>query len=70
MRELELLGDYLHRLRKERLEMAHLTALGTDGTLEQIRVYAREAELCTRIRDAVKVLANDPGKFIEEFLST
>ena len=68
MRELELLGDYLLQLRRERLEMAHATALGTDGTLEQIRVYAREAELCSRIREAVKVLANDPGKFIEEFI--
>lgn len=68
MRELELLGDYLLQLRRERLEMAHAAALVTDGTLEQIRVYAREAELCSRIREAVKVLANDPGKFIEEFM--
>lgn len=69
MRELELLGDYLHRLRKERLELGHAEALSAEGTLDRIRIYAREAELCTRIRDAVKVLANDPGKFIEEFLT-
>ncbi len=69
MRELELLGDYLHQLRRERLELAHSAALGSDGTLEQIRIYAHEAELCTRIREAVKVLANDPGKFIEEFIT-
>ena len=68
MRELELLGDYLHQLRKERLEMAHAEAL-TSADVAHIRIYAHEAELCTRIRDAVKVLANDPGKFIEDFLS-
>lgn len=67
MRDLELLGDYLLQLRRERLEMAHAEAL-TGADIARIRIYAHEAELCQRIRDAVKVLANDSGKFIEEYL--
>ena len=70
MQELELLGEYLVKLRGERLQQGHAKALGSDSSLTDIRICAHEAELCTRIRDAVKVLANDPGKFIKEFLST
>lgn len=72
MRDLDLLTEYLVRLRQERLAHAHVLALahytGTEGQLLQIKVAAHEAELCTRIRDAVKVLANDSGKFMKEFL--
>lgn len=68
MRELELLGDYLVRLRQEKLQLAHKMTLSDDPHLVQIKTCAHEAELCTRIRDAVKVLANDPGRFIKEFL--
>lgn len=67
MRELELLGDYLLKLRREKLEMAHAEAL-TGADIAHIRIYAHEAELCTRLRDAVKVLANDTGKFIQDYL--
>ncbi len=69
MQELELLGEYLVKLRQEKLLMAHVEALGSEPSLSAIRTRAHEAELCTRIRDAVKVLANDPGKFIQEFLT-
>ncbi len=70
MQEFELLGEYLVKLRQEKLQMAHTRALDPDSTLLEIRIPAYEAEMCNRIRDAVKVLANDPGKFIKEFLST
>ena len=69
MHELELLGEYLVKLRQERLQQGHAKALDTDSSLAEIRICAYEAELITRIRDAVKVLANDPGKFIKEFLA-
>lgn len=69
MRELELLGEYLVRLRQEKLQLAHEQALAPDSQLLHVQVSAHQAELCTRIRDAVKVLANDPGKFIKEFLT-
>ncbi len=69
MQELELLGEYLVKLRQEKLQMAHLATLTDDPRMIHIKAYAHEAELCTRIRDAVKVLANDPGKFIKEFLT-
>ena len=69
MHELELLGEYLVKLRQEKLQQGHAKSLSSDGSLADIRVCAHEAELCTRIRDAVKVLANDPGKFIQEFLT-
>lgn len=71
MRDLDLLGDYLVRLRQEKLQQAHAQALANDEPARQllyIQISAHEAELCNRIRDAVKVLVNDPGKFIEEFL--
>lgn len=69
MQELELLGDYLVRLRQEKLQSGHAKALETGASLLDIRVAAHEAELCNRIREAVKVLAHDPGKFVKEFLS-
>jgi hypothetical protein len=56
------------RLRQEKLQLGHQLALLDTPSLLWIQTCAREAELCTRIRDAVKVLANDPGKFIQEFL--
>lgn len=69
MRELELLSDYLVRLRQEKLHRAHAQALGDDPRVVHIAVTAHEAELCNRILAAVKVLAHDPGKFIQEFLT-
>jgi hypothetical protein len=69
MRDLDLLGDYLVKLRQENLQAAHQLALIDNPSLLWIQTYARQAELCTRIRDAVKVLAKDPGQFIQEFLT-
>lgn len=68
MRELQLLNDYLVRLRSEKLQQAHARALAADAQLFDIKVCAHEAELCDRIRGAVKVLDKDPGHFIKEFL--
>lgn len=68
MRDLELLGQYLLRLRQERLQQGHAKALEAEGSLVDIKVCAHEAELCSRIHAAVKVLAHDAGKFIQEFL--
>jgi hypothetical protein len=68
MRDLDLLGDYLVRLRQEKLQLAHQHALQANPSLLTIQVNAHEAELCTRIRDAVKVLAKDSGQFVKEFL--
>ena len=67
MRDLDLLHQYLVRLRQERLQQGHAKALG-DGALVDIKICAYEAELCDRIDRAARVLANDPGKFIKEFL--
>jgi hypothetical protein len=69
MQELELLGEYLMKLRQEKLQMAHVRALNPESSLLEIRIPCYEAELCNRIREAVKVLASDPGKFIQEFLT-
>jgi chorismate mutase len=67
MRDLQLLDDYLLRLRQERLQLAHAEAL-TKADIGHIRIYAHEAELCNRIRVAIKALEHDSGKFIEDFL--
>ena len=69
MRELELLADYLVRLRQERLQLAHSLALSTDPRILAIKAHAHEAEICERILKATRVLADDPGKFIKEYLS-
>lgn len=67
MRELELLGDYLLVLRRDALKQAHSLALGS-GQLADIKSCAHQALLCERIHQAVQVLADDPGKFIQEYL--
>lgn len=68
MRDLQLLDDYLVRLRQERLQLGHLRALSAEASLAELQIYAHEAELCTRIRVAIKALEHDSGKFIEDFL--
>jgi hypothetical protein len=68
MRDLQLLDDYLVRLRQERLQQGHARALDLTMDVIDIRIAAFEAELCTRIRVAIKALEHDSGKFIEDFL--
>ncbi len=71
MRDLDLLARFLMRCRQEKLQLAHQQALQSDDPERQllhIRVSAHEAELCNRILAAAKVLANDPGKFIKDYL--
>lgn len=68
MQDLELFGQYLLRLRSERLQQGHARALDLTMDVLDIRVAAFEAELCSRIHKALKVLAADSGKFIKEYL--
>lgn len=67
MRELDILTQYLLHLRQEKLQRGHLFALDSDDMV-RVRVCAFEAELCERIREAVGVLKEDPGQFIEKYL--
>lgn len=73
MRDLDLMAQYLLKLRQEKLQLAHQQALIADPVpvqqLMYVKVSAHEAELCSRILGALKVLTNDSGKFIKEFLS-
>jgi hypothetical protein len=69
MRDLDLMAQYLLKLRQEKLQVAHKLALQEGSTSLSIKVTAHEAELCSRIMGALKVLTNDSGKFIREFLS-
>jgi hypothetical protein len=71
MRDLDLVAKFLTRTRQEKLQLAHQQALQPDDPRRQllnIRVTAHEAELCNRILAAVRVLANDPGTFIKNYL--
>jgi hypothetical protein len=72
VRELELLQTYLTRLRQERLQQGHHSALNAMDQRDFIHVVARahEAELVSRILAAVKDLEKDPGQFIRTHLST
>lgn len=69
MRETELFGQYLLRLRQERLQLSHATLTAAQGGwAEQARLLAFEAELCSRIYGALKELEADPGGFIDKHL--
>lgn len=69
MRDLDLLEQYLIRLRQERLQQGHAHALKTAPDLTQIVICAHEAELIDRIRVELKELAQDAGQFIKRNLT-
>lgn len=71
MRDLDLLEQYLIRLRQEKLQLGHQAALKAEGTKDFIMVanYAHEAELVERIRRALQELGKDPGEFIKRNLT-
>lgn len=70
MRELDLLEQYLIRLRQELLQSSHRALIGdyNDIALREARGYALQAELIDRIRAGVKELAKDPGQFVKGYL--
>lgn len=70
MRDLGLFEAYLLKLRQEKLQQSHTTLISdtSDDAARRARQLAHEAELCTRITDALRTLSNDPGQFIKEFL--
>lgn len=72
MRELDLLTQYLVRLRQERLQQSHATLVSdlNDEALRHARTQAFEADLVSRILGAVKDLDKDPGTFILNHLNT
>lgn len=72
MQELQLLSQYLIRLRQERLQQGHATALVAQQPSDLVGIVARahEAELVSRILLALKDLEKDPGLFIRTHLNT
>jgi hypothetical protein len=70
MRDLELFAQYLVRMRQEKLQLSHATLLAgaTLGWADTARTLAFEAELCSRIHQALKELERDPAHFIEHNL--
>lgn len=71
VRDLDLLEQYLVRLRQEMLQASHRTLIGDgdDVTMREARSLAQQAELVDRIRGAVKELAQDAGEFIKRNLT-
>lgn len=71
MRDLDLLEQYLIRLRQELLQSSHRALIGdnNDIALREARGYAQQAELCDRIRAALSELEKDPGEFIKRNLT-
>ena len=71
MRDLDLLTQYLLRLRREMLEASHHTLIGasSDAALRDARSLAQQAELVERVAGAVKELAADSGQFIKVYLT-
>lgn len=70
MRDLDLLEQYLLRLRQELLQLAHRTLISdaNDLALREARGYAQQAELVDRIRGALKELTQDAGQFVKGYL--
>ncbi len=68
MRDLDLLNQWLVRQRQHALQVAHAHALHPDASLLVLRSAAIQAEFCDRVREAVVMLANNPDKFIKEYL--
>lgn len=70
MRDIDLLEQYLLRLRRDLLEQSHRTLIGDfqDTALREARGFAQQAELVDRIRFELKELAKDPGEFIKRNL--
>lgn len=71
MRELDLLQEYLVRLRTDLLREGHsvLVSSHDDLSLREARGYALKADLVDRIRGVVAELAKDPGEFIRKNLT-
>lgn len=68
MRDLDLLNRWLVQQRQSALAHCHYMAMASDTDLLQLKALAFQAEFCDRVREAVKVLAKDPGQFIKEFI--
>lgn len=71
MRDLDLLEQYLLRLRQECLQGSHRVLIGepTNIALREARGLAQQAELIDRIRAALKELTQDAGEFIKRNLA-
>lgn len=70
MSELDLLRQYLIRLRSERLRNGHKMALAAPGTSNcmGIIICAHEAEFCSRIISALDELEKDSAEFTTKYL--
>jgi hypothetical protein len=69
VRDIDLFGQFLVRLRQEKLQLSHATlTAGDTGWAEKARMLALEADLCSRIHGALKELEKDPGAFIQHHL--
>lgn len=70
MRELALFEEYLLRLRQEKLQAGHQSALAAVDQRDFPHILARahEAELVSRILVALRALGSDTGLFIQEYL--
>jgi hypothetical protein len=71
VRDLDLLEQYLIRLRQELLQESHaiLTGNWSDEGLRHARALGLQADLVDRIRGATKELAKDPGQFVKGYLA-
>lgn len=71
MRDLDLLEQYLIRLRQHLLQQSHAALIGdyNDIALREARVLALQAELVDRIRGAARELSKDPGEFVKGYLT-
>lgn len=71
MRDLDLLEQFLVRLRQDLLQSSHRTLIGdfNDAAMRNARNFALQAELVDRIRYEVKELGKDAGEFIKRNLT-
>lgn len=71
MRDLDLFERYLVRYRRDRLQLSHGTLVNSADAdwAQRARTYACQAEAAERIREALRKLIADPGKFEKEYLT-
>jgi hypothetical protein len=71
VRDLDLLEQYLMRLRQSLLQESHSMLIGNfdDTAMRHARSLALQAELVDRIRGAVRELGKDAGAFVKGYLA-
>jgi hypothetical protein len=68
MRDLGIIDEWLVKLQKEKREAVHKSLLGWGEQTPRATILAHEIELISKMREAIRLVESDPGKFIRDFM--